>query len=537
MSHPALNQVSRPYRLSVVMIVKNEAKNLKKSLPALYGWIDELIVLDSGSTDESKALVEQAGGTWRINTDWPGFGRQRQLAQGYATGDWILALDADEEITEKLKDSILEKIQKAPSNTIYGIKRVDCIFGHKIDNPYWPLKAHWRLYPKAYQYDNALVHESVMTDGAELEPLNGLMLHHTADTPYFWLDKRLAYAKAWAEDRHQQGKTVHFSAVYLRPLWAFIKQYIIDGRFLMGKYGLIYATFFAEYTFNKYAILYDLKHNLAYQTFQDALLNQKTQLQLETTQKKSTVSLVMIVKNESRHLAACLDTVKDLVDEIILLDSGSDDETQKIALSYGAKWYTNLQWQGFGRQRQIAQSYAKSDYILVLDADERLDHELRQSILSVLNKPVRNDEVYALKRKDYFCGKMVRKNYSDNYDRLYANHYFQFSDLEVHESLDNNGVQSVTLNGTLYHHTNDSLHHFILKNIGYSQQWAQQNIGKKNIYLGSAFLRGYVSFLREYLLRSACLGKSYGLIFSIATMIYTLNKYLILWCLNDSKLD
>ena len=81
----------RSYRLSVVMIVKNEAKNLAITLPSLQGLADEIIVLDSGSTDNSRQLVEQYGGKWYINTDWQGFGKQRQLAQSYATGDWIFA--------------------------------------------------------------------------------------------------------------------------------------------------------------------------------------------------------------------------------------------------------------------------------------------------------------------------------------------------------------------------------------------------------------------------------------------------------------
>ena len=149
-----LNQEARPFRLSVVMMVKNEAKNLAISLPALKGWIDELIVLDSGSTDHGQQLVEEAGGQWYVNTDWQGFGRQRQIAQSYATGDWILALDADEEVTEALKQSILQVIQHKPENIVYGIKRIDCIFGHKIDNQYWALKAHWRLYPKHFQYND-----------------------------------------------------------------------------------------------------------------------------------------------------------------------------------------------------------------------------------------------------------------------------------------------------------------------------------------------------------------------------------------------
>lgn len=167
------HKVTRSYRLSIVMIVKNEAKNLAISLPALQGLADEIIVLDSGSTDHSQAVVEQYGGQWHINTDWLGFGKQRQLAQSYATGDWILALDADEELTPQLKDSILEIISKKPNDTVYGIKRIDCIFGHEIDNRYWSLKAHWRLFPRRFSYNDNLVHESVILNGANTGTLNG----------------------------------------------------------------------------------------------------------------------------------------------------------------------------------------------------------------------------------------------------------------------------------------------------------------------------------------------------------------------------
>jgi len=189
-----------PHRLSVVMIVKNEAHNLAISLPPLVALADEIIILDSGSTDNSRQLAEQYGAKWFVNTDWQGFGRQRQIAQSYATGDWILALDADEEITDELKQSILQAIQQKPDNTVYGIKRIDCIFGHEIDNPHWAIKAHWRLYPKSFGYNDNLVHESVVLNDAKTAVLKGFMRHHTAETPLFWLSKRLEYAKAWADD-------------------------------------------------------------------------------------------------------------------------------------------------------------------------------------------------------------------------------------------------------------------------------------------------------------------------------------------------
>ncbi|MGL4052311.1 glycosyltransferase family 2 protein, partial [Pasteurella multocida] len=103
-----------------------------------------------------------------------------------------------------------------------------------------------------------------------------------------------------------------------------------------------------------------------------------------------TLSVAMIVKNEAEHLAQCLDTVKDWVDDIVILDSGSTDNTKEIALSYGAKFYENTEWPGFGRQRQIAQHYVSTDYVLWLDADERITPELRESIQRAVAKNEKN---------------------------------------------------------------------------------------------------------------------------------------------------
>ena len=88
-----------------------------------------------------------------------------------------------------------------------------------------------------------------------------------------------------------------------------------------------------------------------------------------------TLSVAMIVKNEAQDLAACLDTVKGWVDEIVILDSGSTDETEQIAEQYGAKFYVNTDWQGLGKQRHLAQQYVTSENLLTLHPEERVTHE------------------------------------------------------------------------------------------------------------------------------------------------------------------
>lgn len=243
------------YKLSVVMIVKNEAHNLALSLPAVAEFADEIIILDSGSTDNSQQIAESFGAKWFVNTNWQGFGKQRQIAQSYATGEWILALDADEVVTIALKNSILQTIKNPPADTVYGIKRLDFVFGHQIDNALWGVKAYWRLFPKKFRFNNLLVHESLDISHASTQKLPGFLNHHTAPSLEFLLQKRLSYAQIWADEQFHQGKKANLFKVIANPIWQFIRQYILDGRFLQGKYGLIYSLIFCQYTFNKYLLL------------------------------------------------------------------------------------------------------------------------------------------------------------------------------------------------------------------------------------------------------------------------------------------
>uniref|UniRef100_UPI00066D779D glycosyltransferase family 2 protein n=2 Tax=Serratia TaxID=613 RepID=UPI00066D779D len=133
---------------------------------------------------------------------------------------------------------------------------------------------------------------------------------------------------------------------------------------------------------------------------------------------RKSLSVVMIAKNEAELLPDCLRSV-EWADEIIVLDSGSEDDSVAIAAGLGAKVFTHTDWQGFGKQRQLAQSYASHDYVLMIDADERVTPELRQSIERVLNAPD-DGAVYSCARRNLFLGRFMRHSgwYPDRVNRL-----------------------------------------------------------------------------------------------------------------------
>ncbi|MDP8161691.1 glycosyltransferase family 2 protein [Pasteurella skyensis] len=251
-----------------------------------------------------------------------------------------------------------------------------------------------------------------------------------------------------------------------------------------------------------------------------------------------TISVAMIVKNEQQDLAQCLDTVKDWVDEIIILDSGSTDNTAQIASDYGAKFYTNTDWQGFGKQRQIAQKYVTSDYVFWIDADERVTPELKQSIIQAV-KDDRPNTVYKIGRLSEVFGREIRHSgwYPDYVVRLYKTDFAQYGDELVHEKVhypENTTI--IKLKGDLLHYTYKNINHYLVKSASYAKAWSDQReqSGKK-ASLFQAITHSLGSFIKMYLLRGGFLDGKQGFALAILSSISVFSKYADLWARNINK--
>ena len=243
--------------LAAVLIVKNDAQNLAACLTTL-DWVDEIVVLDSGSTDQTQAVSEAAGARFFVNNDWPGFGKQRQIAQSHVQSEWILWVDADERVTPELKTSIEAVLANPKANTVYSIPRLSWVFGRFIRHCGWYPDRVLRLYPKALTgYNDALVHEKVILNkGVKAKKLNGDLLHYTYRDLEHYLVKSAGYARAWAEQRQRRGKKASISQGVGHALGCFIKMYIVKAGFLDGKQGFLLSVLSAHSTFVKYADLW-----------------------------------------------------------------------------------------------------------------------------------------------------------------------------------------------------------------------------------------------------------------------------------------
>ncbi|EKO3438006.1 glycosyltransferase family 2 protein [Vibrio fluvialis] len=243
--------------LAVALIVKNEAKHLQACLDTVYQWVDEIVILDSGSSDQTEAIARRYTDKFFVNTEWPGFGPQRRLAQSHITSDYVLWLDADERVTDALKEQILQAVHADKPNTVYQIDRRTTAFGKQIRYSGWSPDWVTRLYrTRDTQYNQALVHESVeIPSGFQLRSLKGYLEHYTFEYLPQYTAKTQQYMKAWADQREGRKKASLGGAV-LHGFFRFFKMYVIKRGFLDGRHGLLLAMLSANTTFTRYADLW-----------------------------------------------------------------------------------------------------------------------------------------------------------------------------------------------------------------------------------------------------------------------------------------
>jgi (heptosyl)LPS beta-1,4-glucosyltransferase len=242
--------------ISAVLIVKNEAKKLPDCLRSL-AWADEIIVLDSGSTDDTLDVAKKFSAKVFVDTDWKGFGVQRERAAGFATCDWIFMIDADERVTPELQKSILTAVQ---TPALWSVNRLCWCFGRFIKHS--GMHPDWvpRLYPRNQaMYDATRVHERLVNNQKLPEKkLSGHLLHYLYDSIRHQQHKAAHYAEEWALQRVQAGRKTSLTSAVLHALACFIRMYIFRLGFLDGKQGFLLALLLSQSTFVKYAELWQM---------------------------------------------------------------------------------------------------------------------------------------------------------------------------------------------------------------------------------------------------------------------------------------
>ncbi len=247
----------RGVTLSVSVICRDEADRIGRCLDAVHGWADQIVVLDSGSTDGTVAVARRFTDEVTV-TDWPGYGVQKQRALERCTGDWVLSLDADEVISADLKREIDATLTGDHGCSAFKNPWVSVLFGGPIDFGA-DGRYHTRLFRRsAARFDGAAVHEEVVSTG-RVGTLESPVYHYTfRDRAH--LDRKFAeYARLSAESRFAKGKRATRLGALVRGGVSFLLLYVLRLGVLDGRRGLLMAGLYARYTHDKYAGLVALE--------------------------------------------------------------------------------------------------------------------------------------------------------------------------------------------------------------------------------------------------------------------------------------
>jgi glycosyltransferase involved in cell wall biosynthesis len=252
--HAAAPATATKVSLTVVIPTLNEAAQLAELLASLC-WVDEVIVADGGSTDATVAIarargaivIERVGGT---------IAAQRNDAIACARNEWVFALDADERISNPLREE-LGRVVEAPVHAAYRVRRQNFFLGRERRRGRWGRDWQVRLFTRQRRFLPDRVHE-------RLEPIRdtGTLLGTLRHVPYrnlrHQLDKMLPYAQWGAQDLYARGRRARLWELGARPAWRFLRDYVAYGSWLDGSFGLLTSVLTAYACFLKYAYLWEL---------------------------------------------------------------------------------------------------------------------------------------------------------------------------------------------------------------------------------------------------------------------------------------
>lgn len=240
--------------LSVVVITRNEAENLRASLPPLAALSDDIVVIDSFSTDETVALCRQAGATV-VQREWKGYSAAKNFGNGIARNNWILSIDADEVISDELAESI--KKLKLKEGEVYELDRITNYCGAWIRHSGWYPDWKVRIFNrKEIAWEGDYVHERLkLPPGTRTVRLRGKLCHYSYRTSQDHLDRMARYAELSAAEMHARGKRATPAKRFLSPVFRFIRTYIVKRGILDGRNGWIISLRNARMVRARYARL------------------------------------------------------------------------------------------------------------------------------------------------------------------------------------------------------------------------------------------------------------------------------------------
>lgn len=238
--------------VTVVIAARDEAANIGACIESVR-WAGEILVVEDGSTDETRAIAERSAARVLANP-FVTIGLQRNFAIERASSDWILVVDADERGSPSLAREI-QTVIESPRFDAYRIPRRNFFLGSEVRHGGWESDRPVRLFKSALRYNSSRVHEHVEVTGPAGD-LSSHLTHEPYATLDAWFEKLGRYSRWWAEDRFEKGKRVGIGSVTIRPPLRFLTMFIARGGWMDGSRGAMLASMAATSVMAKYAQLW-----------------------------------------------------------------------------------------------------------------------------------------------------------------------------------------------------------------------------------------------------------------------------------------
>ncbi len=248
-------------QLTAVIITFNEERNIARCLQSIHTIADEVVVVDSLSTDRTREICEQFGVRF-VSHPWEGYIRQKNYANSLSNNDLILSIDADEALSEELQASIAEVKKQSVENKVFVMRRLMNYCGTWIHHGGWYPDKKVRIFDRRYvEWQGQKVHETLaIPDNFKQIELKGDLLHYS----FYTIEEHRAqigkFAKLSAEEAVASGKHVSITDAYVHAVWKFIRDFIFKAGFLDGRYGWVISKINAHGVLQKYLNIIDLTH-------------------------------------------------------------------------------------------------------------------------------------------------------------------------------------------------------------------------------------------------------------------------------------
>jgi glycosyltransferase involved in cell wall biosynthesis len=237
-------------RLSACLITLNEEHNLPRALASLQGIADEVIVVDSGSTDKTASIAREHGAAF-FERAWTNYSEQKNFAAEHAQNEWVFSMDADEELSSALQTSLLDWKKREPQFAVYEMARKTWYLGAWVKHSGWYPDFQRRLYRRDRARFSGMIHEALRFEGKPGR-LNGDLLHYTVRSFAEHEEKVERYAALAAQQLYASGERSWRSAVWFATPWSWFQNYFLRGGFLDGYRGALIAQMAARAVRIKY---------------------------------------------------------------------------------------------------------------------------------------------------------------------------------------------------------------------------------------------------------------------------------------------